>query len=213
MRKIIFLLPLLLIFIGCSEREKLPQLEKIERGEKIAIISTTIGDIKIKFFPEYAPKSVENFITHAKNNYYDGTIFHRVINNFMIQGGDPTGTGYGGESIWHNQFENEISDNLFHIRGALSMANAGENTNGSQFFIVQNKKLDPFQNLDDKPKKIQDFYKNNGGCPYLDGNYSVFGQVFDGMDVVDKIAQVQTDTSDKPLDDIKINSITIQEYE
>lgn len=206
------LLPMLVACKKTASNENLPQLSELKPNEQIAIVSTTMGDIKIRFFPEYAPKAVENFITHAKEGYYDGTIFHRVINDFMIQGGDPLGNGFGGESIWGKNFENETCDQLFHIRGALSMANAGPDTNGSQFFIVQNKKIDPGENLSDKPQKIQDYYNQNGGCPYLDGNYSVFGQVFEGMDVVDKIAATQTDYADKPLSDIKINNIKIENY-
>lgn len=214
----LFLTPLL---AGCANKNSsqtsdlkadLPQLTQLSEGEQIAIISTSVGNIKIRFFPEYAPKAVENFVEHAKNNYYDGTIFHRVINNFMIQGGDPLGNGTGGESIWGKEFENETSEHLFHIRGALSMANAGPDTNGSQFFIVQNKKLDPGQDISTLPVEIQNYYNENGGCPYLDGGYSVFGQVFEGMDVVDKIASVETDMRDKPIDDIKINSIEIKNF-
>ena len=156
---------------------------------------------------------MENFVTHAQEGYYDGTIFHRVIKDFMIQGGDPQGTGYGGESIWKKSFEDEFSDNLKNIRGALSMANSGPNTNGSQFFIVQNtsirkdyiKYLDEC-NLDEEQKE---YYKSNGGCFWLDGKHSVFGQVYSGMDIVDKISNVDTDFSDKPLDDIIIQSIEI----
>lgn len=102
-----------------------------------AVIKTTMGDITVQLYPEEAPKAVENFLTHAKNGYYDGIIFHRVINDFMIQGGDPTGTGRGGESIWGSSLEDEFSSKLHNFRGALSMANSGTNTNGSQFFIVQ----------------------------------------------------------------------------
>lgn len=102
-----------------------------------AVIKTTMGDITVQLYPEEAPKTVENFITHAKDGYYDGITFHRVIRNFMIQGGDPTGTGRGGESIWGERFTDEFSDKLHNFRGALSMANGGSNTNGSQFFIVQ----------------------------------------------------------------------------
>lgn len=104
---------------------------------KIAVIKTDKGDIKVRLFPEEAPKAVENFVTHAENGYYDGLIFHRVIKDFMIQGGDPKGTGTGGESIWGKPFADEFSSELHNFRGALSMANAGPNTNGSQFFIVQ----------------------------------------------------------------------------
>lgn len=103
----------------------------------VATIKTSMGDVKVVLFPDEAPLAVENFITHAKNGYYDGLIFHRVINNFMIQGGDPTGTGAGGESIWGGDFVDEFSDSLRNFRGALSMANGGQDTNSSQFFIVQ----------------------------------------------------------------------------
>ena len=118
------------------------QLEKPAKGEKIAVMQTNMGDIKIRLFPEVAPKAVENFISHAENGYYDGLIFHRVINDFMIQGGDPTGTGRGGESIYGHSFEDEFDLSSRNYRGALSMANAGPNTNGSQFFIVQAKSVD-----------------------------------------------------------------------
>lgn len=119
-----------------------PQLTTdVQAGEVLVEMNTTLGTIKIKLFPEQAPKTVENFLGHAKSGYYNGIIFHRVIQDFMIQGGDPTGTGMGGESIWGDSFEDEFSNELFNLRGALSMANAGPNTNGSQFFIVQMKHL------------------------------------------------------------------------
>ncbi|MEE0897523.1 MAG: peptidylprolyl isomerase, partial [Acutalibacteraceae bacterium] len=113
------------------------QLKPIGAGDTLATIKTNMGEIKVKLFPEGAPKTVENFTTHAKKGYYNGLIFHRVIKDFMIQGGDPTGTGMGGESIWGDSFEDEFDVKLHNIKGALSMANAGPNTNGSQFFIVQ----------------------------------------------------------------------------
>ena len=113
------------------------QLEAPEKGEQIAIMHTTMGDIYIRFFPEAAPKAVENFITHSKNGYYNGLTFHRVIEDFMIQGGDPNGTGSGGESIWGTSFEDEFHSKLLNLRGSLAMANSGPNTNGSQFFINQ----------------------------------------------------------------------------
>jgi len=114
-----------------------PQLDLVNVKGPKATIKTNHGEILIQLFPEQAPKTVENFVGLAKKGYYDGVIFHRVINDFMIQGGDPTGTGMGGESIWGAPFEDEFSNELFNIRGALSMANAGPATNGSQFFIVQ----------------------------------------------------------------------------
>ena len=117
----------------------LPQLDdKVAEDQDLVQMVTSMGNIEIKLFPKQAPKTVENFMKHAKDGYYDGLTFHRVINNFMIQGGDPSGDGTGGNSIWNKPFEDEFSNQLYNIRGALSMANAGPNTNGSQFFIVQN---------------------------------------------------------------------------
>ena len=155
-----------------------PQLStKVADNEEVVVMNTTLGSIKIKLFPDIAPKTVENFLTHAKEGYYDGVIFHRVMDEFMIQGGDPTGTGMGGESIYGDSFEDEFSDSVFHFRGALAMANAGRNTNGSQFFIVQkttgvdDAALDAV--LDQKKDlvysdEIREAYKNMGGTPHLD---------------------------------------------
>ncbi len=121
-----------------------PQLSsEVLENEKLVEMETTKGMIKIKLFTEYAPKAVENFVKHSEEGYYDGLIFHRVIKDFIIHGGDPNGNGTGGESIYGTPFEDEFSSNLYNIRGALSMANTGANTNGSQFFIVQKKTLDP----------------------------------------------------------------------
>lgn len=189
---------------------ELPQLNKeVAENEALVEMVTSEGNIKIKLFPEQAPKTVENFMTHAKDGYYNGLTFHRVMNDFMIQGGDPKGDGTGGESIWKKEFEDEISNQLYNLRGALSMANAGPNTNGSQFFIVQNK-ADMSDGLlsEDVPEKIIDAYKN-GGTPHLDGKHTVFGQVTEGMDVVDKIAAVETGEGDKPKTDVKIEKINI----
>ena len=196
-----------------------PQLSTdIADNEAAVKIKTSLGDITIKLFPEEAPLAVENFLTHAKEGYYDGIIFHRVIDGFMIQGGDPEGNGTGGQSIWAgkddsidagNGFKNEISAFLYNIRGALAMANAGADTNGSQFFINQNPADASGQLSSGKtPGKIIEAYKN-GGNPSLDGSYTVFGQVIEGMDVVDKIASVETDSNDKPTTDVTINSIEI----
>ena len=196
-----------------------PQLTTdIADNEAAVKIKTSQGDITIKLFPEEAPLAVENFLSHAKEGYYDGIIFHRVINGFMIQGGDPEGNGTGGQSIWAgkddsidagNGFKNEISAFLYNIRGALAMANAGADTNGSQFFINQNPADASGQLSSGKtPGKIIEAYKN-GGNPSLDGGYTVFGQVIEGMDVVDKIASVETDSNDKPTTDVTINSIEI----
>lgn len=203
----------------------LPQLsKKVHKNQIVVTIETTAGNIKLKLFNKYAPLAVKNFVKHSQKNYYNGTIFHRVINDFMIQGGDPTGTGTGGASIWRDKnekiddgsgFKNEISPNLYNIRGAVSMANAGENTNGSQFFINQNHENSATQLKKSKyPDKIIDAYKK-GGNPSLDGNYTVFGQVISGMDVVDKIAAAEVkdnaDNSEKstPVNPDKILKITI----
>ncbi|MGY4797025.1 peptidylprolyl isomerase [Lysinibacillus sp. FSL K6-0057] len=193
-----------------------PQLTTdVQAGEVLVEMNTTLGAVKIKLFPEHAPKTVENFLGHAKSGYYNGIVFHRVIQDFMIQGGDPTGTGMGGESIWGNSFEDEFSDQLFNLRGALSMANAGPNTNGSQFFIVQMKHLpsDMLRQLQGAgfPEEIIEAYAQNGGTPWLDHKHTVFGHVVEGMDIVDKIADVEKDFRDKPLEDVKIESITVFE--
>ncbi|TQR18399.1 peptidylprolyl isomerase [Psychrobacillus vulpis] len=190
-----------------------PQLStEIASNEAVVIMNTSKGAIKIKLFPELAPKTVENFLTHAENGYYNGIIFHRVIEDFMIQGGDPTGTGMGGESIYGQEFEDEFSMNLFNFRGALSMANAGPHTNGSQFFIVQASQsqysVDQLKS-GGWPEEIADAYGQIGGTPNLDQKHTVFGQVIEGMDVVDQIAAVEKDANDKPLEDITIDSIEI----
>ena len=194
------------------------QLDRPQAGEQIAVMHTNHGDISIRLFADKAPKAVENFVTHAKNGYYDGLIFHRVINEFMIQGGDPTGTGCGGESIWGHNFEDEFDLGLRNYRGALSMANAGPGTNGSQFFIVQAPHVDSrliaqMQQLADRgfPAEVTENYARVGGTPHLDFRHTVFGQVFEGMDVVDAIAAVKTGRNDKPLEDVIINGIDIKE--
>ena len=192
------------------------QLNAIASGDTVAIMKTNMGEITIKLFPNEAPKTVENFTTHAKNGYYNGLIFHRVIKDFMIQGGDPTGTGMGGESIWGRSFADEFDPKLHNLRGALSMANAGPNTNGSQFFIVQSSTV-PSQMIDQMEempsafsKDVIESYKELGGTPWLDFRHTVFGQVMDGMDVVDKIANVEVGGSDKPIQDVIIETIEIK---
>lgn len=190
-----------------------PQLSnEVAANEALVVMNTTMGPIKIKLFKEQAPKTVENFLTHAENGYYNGIIFHRVIKDFMIQGGDPTGTGMGGESIYGDSFEDEFTMDLFNLRGALSMANAGPNTNGSQFFIVQasNPPAKAAQLTQGGwPEEIAKAYEENGGTPHLDQKHTVFGQVIEGMDIVDKIATAKTDRSDKPAEEISIESIDI----
>ncbi len=167
--------------------EEFSQTAGPKAGEQIVVMETSMGTIKIQLFSQYAPKTVENFVGLIEKGYYDGIIFHRVIPDFMIQGGDPTGTGRGGESLWGGKFEDEFSPNLTHLVGALSMANAGPNTNGSQFFIVQ----------------------NPAGTDFLDGRHTVFGQVFEGIDIVNAIANADRDAADKPLEDISMTKVTV----
>lgn len=239
-----------------KEHEVGYQLDKPSAGEEVAILHTTMGDISMRFFPEAAPKAVENFITHAKDGYFDGLTFHRVINNFMIQGGDPKGDGTGGESIYGKSFEDEFSNKLFNIRGSVAMANSGADTNGSQFFINQAgkdtfsgwanleaqwkqvhqeisnyvaqgqtdtviKQLNYIAGLDTDviPDEVKKLYEENGGNPTLDGafniidrGHAVFAQVYDGMEIVDKIAAVEVDAKSKPTTDVKIKSVEIKTY-
>ena len=194
------------------------QLSAPQKGDTLAVMHTNMGDIKIKLFPEKAPKTVENFVTHSKNGYYNGLKFHRVINDFMIQGGDPRGNGTGGESIWGGSFSDEFDPELHNLRGALSMANSGPDTNGSQFFIVQAREvpanmLEQMRDLEDNgfPADITAAYEALGGTPWLDFHHTVFGQVTEGMDVVDAIAAVET-VNDVPRSDVIIESIEVTEF-
>lgn len=198
-----------------TEETQFPQLTLEEAKGPKAVITTNLGDITIQLFPEQAPKTVKNFTELAKKGYYNGVIFHRVIPDFMIQGGDPTGTGMGGESVYGKTFEDEFSHELFNLYGALSMANAGPNTNGSQFFIVQASET-PVQMLEQLkqagyPEEIIEAYQENGGTPWLDFRHTVFGQVADGMDTVEKIAKVKTGAQDKPVEDVVIEKVEISE--
>ena len=189
-----------------------PQLVEKATNEKNIIMQTNKGDIHISLFPEVAPKAVENFLALAEKGYYNGVIFHRVIEDFMIQGGDPTGTGMGGASIYGETFEDEFSMELFNLKGALSMANAGPGTNGSQFFIVHASEVPGSADQMKKggwPEEIAEAYVEKGGTPHLDQKHTVFGQVIEGMDVVDKIAKVKKGRQDKPVEDISIESIEI----
>jgi len=148
-----------------------------------ALLNTSEGTVELELFPEQAPKTVENFSTLAKDGFYDGLVFHRVIPDFMVQGGCPRGDGTGGPGY---EFEDEINEHRI-VRGALAMANAGPNTNGSQFFIV-----------------------TADACPWLDGKHTVFGQVVSGQDVVDRISNVERDTRDKPLEPVTIKSVELR---
>lgn len=193
---------------------KFPQLNTNENNAPTATIKTNMGDITVQLYPEFAPKTVKNFLELAKNGYYDNVIFHRVIPDFMIQGGDPTGTGMGGESIYGDKFEDEFSPELFNIRGALSMANAGPNTNGSQFFIVNNQNVpaNMINQMEEAgyPSEVVDAYRE-GGTPWLDFRHTVFGHVITGMEIVDKIATVQRGPQDRPMHDVVIEGIEIKE--
>ena len=201
-----------------EEDTTLLQFTKPADDAEIAVVTTSMGEIQIMFFPEQAPKAVENFTTLAKEGYYNGLKFHRVIPEFMIQGGDPNGNGTGGESIWGAPFEDEFSKELHNFRGALSMANSGTNTNGSQFFIVQATSTDA--GLIDQMKGLPDLYGDEvtakyeeiGGTPWLDYRHTVFGQVIKGMDVVDAIAGVATNSSDAPKEDVIIENIEFKTF-
>ena len=190
-----------------------PQLDLASVKGPQATIKTNLGEIKIQLFEKQAPKTVNNFVQLAEKGYYDGVIFHRVIPDFMIQGGDPSGTGRGGKSIYGKAFEDEFSDQLFNFTGALSMANAGPNTNGSQFFIVSNERV-PANMIEQMkvvgyPQEIIDHYAKVGGTPWLDHRHTVFGQVITWMDVVKKISQAKRDSMDKPKKDIVMEKVTI----
>ena len=191
-----------------------PQLNEVNEKNPLVTVHTNLGDFTLELFLEVAPKTVENFVTHAKNGYYNGVIFHRVIEDFMIQGGDPTGTGMGGESIYGRTFEDEFSREAFNLYGTLSMANAGPNTNGSQFFIVTAKHV-PAQMLKQLkdggwPEEIVEEYAKVGGTPWLDHRHTVFGRVVEGMDVVLKIEGVERNAQDRPLEDVVIESMDVK---
>ncbi|MCT3455044.1 peptidylprolyl isomerase [Limosilactobacillus fermentum] len=191
-----------------------PQLNLADVKAVQATIKTNQGDIKLQLFPDQAPKTVKNFVELAKQGYYKGVIFHRVIPDFMIQGGDPTGTGAGGESIYGQAFEDEFSEELFNFKGALSMANAGPNTNGSQFFILTNENVPADMVGQMKaagyPDEVIARYQE-GGTPWLDFHHTVFGQVIEGMDVAQKISQVKRDFRDRPEEDVVIEDVEIAE--
>lgn len=199
------------------------QYQPVKTGDLIAVMTTSMGEIKIRLFPDQAPKTVANFIGLAEEGYYNGKNFHRVINDFMIQGGSLDGSGVGGASIYKDAagnstaFEDEFSTDLWNFRGALSMANSGTNTNMSQFFIVQcptvSEKLIDAMKEAQFPQKVIDKYAENGGTPHLDWRHTVFGHVTEGMDVVDAIAKVDTDGNDHPKEEIIIVSLVIEEAE
>ena len=185
----IFFLSFCLFFAASAQnkKEQTKENKKVTAGKTIAIIKTSMGNIEIELFAKETPKTVENFVTLAKKGYYKGIIFHRVIKNFMIQGGDPTGTGTGGESAWGGKFDDEIVPSLtFDKEGILAMANAGPGTNGSQFFIT----LAP--------------------TTWLNGHHTIFGKVIKGMDVVKTIGVVKTAKGDKPVTPVVMKEVVIE---
>lgn len=189
---------------------------KKETNDIIATIKVKDkGDIKIKLFSEAAPKAVENFITHAKEGYYNGLTFHRVINDFMIQSGDPKGNSTGGESIWGQPFENECTLELVPYKGALCMANQGtDNSNTSQFFIVTanpNEEIIKELTTNNYPNSLIESYKTYGGAPWLYQSYTVFGQVIEGLEIAEDIQKVRTDNNDKPVEKVIVEKIEITE--
>ncbi len=209
------------------------QFAEPQTGETVAeFIIKDYGSIFVRLFPEQAPKAVENFLTHAREGYYDNTVFHRVIEEFMVQGGDPEGTGYGGRSIWWEPFEDEFCEELQPFRGALCMANSGSDTNNSQFFLVQAdatsvgelKQLVEYQKYSfaEYLKKgyktsiteaqIEDFLQY-GGAPWLVGHHTVFGQIYQGFEVLDEIAAAEVDQTDyRPIEDIILTTVRIVTY-
>jgi cyclophilin family peptidyl-prolyl cis-trans isomerase len=201
MKKIFSLIvTLLIVAVAFSFAQEKVQKEQPNKEKKVEtkvtsnpviVMETNMGVIELELFAKEAPKTVENFVGLAKKGYYNGIIFHRVIENFMIQGGDPTGTGRGGESIWGKKFEDEISPKYkFDCAGILAMANAGPNTNGSQFFIT----LVP--------------------TSWLDGKHTIFGKVVNGMDVVKAIGKVKTSKPyDKPEKDVVMKKVHLKGVE
>ena len=221
------------VLVGCNKKEDTKTEEKNEvaetkdNGDKyksednpVVTIEMESGDkINLELYPQAAPNTVNNFISLVNKGFYDGTIFHRVIPAFMIQGGDPDGTGRGGESIWGVPFEDEFHNDYRNFNGALSMANAGPGTNGSQFFIVQKSDVEK-QTMDQLKAAVKDglsedvlkAYEELGGTAWLDFNHSVFGQVYEGMDIVNTIAKVKTGAGNKPVDPVIMEKVEIVEY-
>jgi len=176
MKKIFLVFILMSAWLFAKDATKEVQKSSTTQKNPIVVLQTNEGNITLKLYPKIAPKAVKNFVELSKRGYYDGVTFHRVIKGFMIQGGDPTGTGMGGKSIYGKVFENEYAPNvIFDKPGILAMANAGPNTNGSQFFITT------------KP------------TPWLNGGYTIFGKVIEGFDTVKKIEMTKTDRRDRPL--------------
>ena len=210
-----------LLVIDPTETRK--ELADAQKGETIVTMKVKgYGEMQFKFFMKKAPLAVKNFVTLASNGYFDGQIFHRVINDFMIQSGDPTGTGTGGESIWGEDFDNEVCEELLPLRGSLCMANSGADTNGSQFFIVQAKADTAKKGLEEGnvelTKKQQALFLDQGGYPSLTGSYTVFGQMINGYDVLDKISGCKTQDNgsgevSQPVKKVVIEKMTVSNAE
>lgn len=193
---------------------------KPKNGEEIVVLTIKDhGEVKIKLFPELLPKACANFVGLVKSNYYDGLTFHRVIKDFMIQGGDPTGTGRGGASIWGGQFDGGTSKYLYHVKGALAYANSGSTaTDASQFYItvgdVFTEDLLQQYGVTNLPDDVSQAYTKDGGTPWLDGGYTVFGQVFEGLDIVSDVCNnTETDSNDKPAQDLVIEKAEVVTYQ
>ncbi len=197
------------------------QFQPPQEGDPVATIATSLGDISVVLYPQYAPLAVENFTALAQQGYFDGIVFHRVEKDFIIQSGDATGTGRSGASIWGSaSYPNEITGVLRHYAGALATANASDGSVGnlSQFYIVSS----PAGSVDraaaatlteaGREGSVVNAYRAAGGAPYLDGLDTVFGQVYSGMEVVDAINAVETDDSGRPLEDVAILSVTVGAY-
>ena len=188
MKQLLILIIILMTVSSVNVFSQKKGTKKMTNDTTVAVIKTNMGTIDVELFSKETPKTVENFVGLAKKGYYNGVIFHRVIDDFMIQGGDPTGTGRGGVSFWGGKFQDEIVPSLvFDKAGLIAMANSGPNTNGSQFFIT----LVP--------------------TPWLNGHHTIFGKVIGGMDVVKAIGKVPKNKMDRPLKDVVIESITIEQ--
>ena len=192
------------------------QLQLPKVGDTVVTFETNKGNISAVIFEDLAPLAAENFLTHARNGYYNELIFHRVVYDFVIQTGDPTGTGRGGDSIWGEPFKNEYSQELHHYYGALGMANAGTDQNRSQFYMVAGGKVEKEVLEEMKAAGYADdvvaAYEQLGGQPGLDFKYTVFGQVYEGFDVLDTIAKVKTDGAGLPNKEVKLVSVTVSSY-
>lgn len=193
-----------------------------EKGDTIIVMKLKDyeGEIKIRLFPEYAEKGVENFIGLAEKGYYDGLTFHRIVKDFMVQGGDPLGTGTGGESIWGEKFDGGTNENIIHAAGALAYANSGSTaTNGSQFYIVTGTLFPEEQFAENYPADAKEVYKSVGGSPWLDGGYTIFGQVYDGLDIIFSLQDTETYQGNAmssevstPVKPVEIEYVKVGEY-